>query len=55
VKIRFTGATVHDKHDGITIVGDKDHGIVAITSMSYHYGLVLPYAKDWVFTTAVQL
>lgn len=48
--ISFTGLTVRDERDGITIAGDEEKGLIAITSMSHHYGLVLPYAEDWLFT-----
>ncbi len=48
--IYFKGRLVQDKRDGITIAGDKDKGLIAITSLRFHYSLVLPYAEDWVFT-----
>jgi len=48
--IRFTGSMVQDKRDGITIVGEKDSGLIAVTSLRFHYALMLPYAEDWTFT-----
>jgi hypothetical protein len=49
-KIRFTGSMVQDKRDGITIIGEKDSGLIAVTSLHFHYALMLPYAEDWTFT-----
>ena len=47
--IRFTGGMVQDKRDGITIVGEKDKGLIAVTSQHFRYSLVLPYAEYWTF------
>ena len=49
-KLSFTGKLVEEKKDGITIVGEKDKGLLAITSARFHYALILPYAENWVFT-----
>jgi hypothetical protein len=48
--ISFTGLTARDEQDGIMITGDEEKGIIALANQSMHYGLVLPYAEDWVFT-----
>ncbi len=50
--IYFKGKLVQDKRDGITITGEKEQGLIAITSLHFHYALILPYAEDWVFTLA---
>ena len=47
--IRFTGGMVQDKRDGITIVGEKDKGLIAVTSLHFRYSFVLPYAEYWTF------
>ena len=49
-KIYFTGKLVEEQGDGITIVGEKDKGLLAISSARFHYALILPYAENWVFT-----
>lgn len=47
--LRFTGKTVQEEAAGITILGKKDKGLLAVTSSRFHYSLILPYAEDWVF------
>lgn len=48
--LRFTGKTVQEEAGGITILGRKDRGLLAVTSTRFHYALILPYAENWVFT-----
>ncbi len=50
-KLSFKGKMVQSDREGITIMGEKDDGLLIVTNLKYHYALMLPYAEDWVFTT----
>lgn len=47
---RFHGEPVQDASSGLTILGAKERGLVAVTSARHHYSLVLPYGEDWSFS-----
>jgi hypothetical protein len=46
----FKGKMVQDGKTGLTVMGEKKDGIVIVTSLRYHYSLVLPWGADWTLT-----
>lgn len=50
-EIVFNGSAIVNHPTGLTIISDKKDDIIAVTNYKYHYGMILPYSNDWVFTT----
>jgi hypothetical protein len=49
-EVRFHGEPIQDAPSGLTVLGAKERGLVAVTSARHHYSLVLPYGEDWTFS-----
>ncbi|NIS48445.1 MAG: hypothetical protein GWN61_21500 [candidate division Zixibacteria bacterium] len=50
--IRFKGETVQDQKTGFTVYADeetKKYNTLAVSSLKYHYFVILPYSEQWVF------
>jgi len=45
--IYFKGDFVFDEKSGISIIPDENKEIIAITSLVYHYALILPFSNNW--------
>lgn len=53
-QIRFTGEKVLDKATGLAVTADESGSVIAVTNSKYHYGLILPYSKEWVFDCDIE-
>ncbi len=45
--IYFKGDFVFDENSGISVIPDENKEIIAITSLIYHYALILPFSINW--------
>lgn len=46
-KIKFKEKTVMDEDTGTTITTDENKSIMAISSLKYHFVIILPYYNNW--------
>ena len=48
--IYFNGSFIFNEESGISVIPAKNDDIILITSLKYHYAVILPYAENWEIT-----
>lgn len=46
----FNGSFIFDEESGISIIPAVNKEVIVITSLNYHYAIILPYALNWEVT-----